>query len=355
VDFGGGLERIAAAVYNDPDVFKIDVFFESRIVIEETISNHYENEQQSIRIILDHTRAAMFLIEAGVTPSNKGQGYILRRLIRRSVAHARKLNIELEKLFSGELIHFFKSAYPQEMFTKNDIAKVFIEEVAKFAVTLEKGLREFEKLDQIDGKTAFDLFQTYGFPLELTLELAQEKGQEVDVEEFKKAFEIHQEKSRSASAGTFKGGLADQSEKTTALHTATHLLHSALRTVLGEHVQQKGSNITAERLRFDFTHDAKLTDDQIAEIQNLVNEQIDKNVSVTKKMMTLEEAKSSGALAFFGEKYGDNVSVYTIGDFSKEVCGGPHVTKLSELQGHVTITKQDSVSSGVRRLYAEIH
>ena len=329
VDFGGGLERIVAATNNDPDMFKIDVFSEIINKTEEVSGKSYAGNKVSMRIVADHLRAAEALIADGVVPSNKLQGYVLRRLIRRSAVKLR----DLEKI------------------TDN---KVIIEEVEKFTKSLDQGLKEFEKLAVINGKVAFDLYQTYGFPLELTLELAQEKGLKVDVDEFKEAFEEHQEKSRTQSAGVFKGGLMDHSKETTRLHTATHLLHAALRKVLGEHVTQKGSNITHERLRFDFTHDKRLSDEEIKEIEDTVNEQIDRDLPVSFEVMTLEEAKQKGALANFTQKYGEKVKVYSIGDFSKEVCGGPHVTKLSEIAGRVRITKEESVSAGIRRIYAVI-
>lgn len=364
VDFGGGLERLSAATINNPDVFRIDIFGDVIDHIAKDIDKKYDEvkNSHSIRIIADHIRAAVFLIAGGVTPSNKQQGYILRRLLRRSILKAQQLRGDISQplgedfynVIVDKYISKYAEVYPHLLEQQKFIYSVVADENEKFGKSLARGLREFEKSIGINGKVAFDLFQSHGFPFELTLELAQEKGQKVDVEEFKKEFEKHQEKSRTASAGTFKGGLADQSEKTTALHTATHLLHSALRKVVGDHVQQKGSNITSERLRFDFVHDAKLTDEQIKQITKLIDEQIDKDLAVTRQEMTLSEAKEKGALAFFGEKYGDSVSVYSIGDFSKEVCGGPHVARLSALGGHVTITKQDNVGAGVRRVYAEI-
>lgn len=364
VDFGGGLERLSAATINNPDVFRIDIFSDVIDHIAKDIDKKYDEvkNSHSIRIIADHIRAAVFLIAGGVTPSNKQQGYILRRLLRRSILKAQQLRGDISQplgedfynVIVDKYISKYAEVYPHLVEQQKFIYSVVADENEKFGKSLARGLREFEKSIGINGKVAFDLFQSHGFPFELTLELAQEKGQKVDVEEFKKEFEKHQEKSRTASAGTFKGGLADQSEKTTALHTATHLLHSALRKVVGDHVQQKGSNITSERLRFDFVHDAKLTDEQIKQITKLIDEQIDKDLAVTRQEMTLSEAKEKGALAFFGEKYGDSVSVYSIGDFSKEVCGGPHVARLSALGGHVTITKQDNVGAGVRRVYAEI-
>jgi alanyl-tRNA synthetase len=296
-----------------------------------------------MRIIADHLRAANAMAENGVVPGNKLQGYVMRRLIRRAVLKMKNLK--------GEII-----TSDFEGLTKS---KAILQEIDKFQKTLDKGLREAEKIDKIDGQKAFDLYQTYGFPLELTIEIFEEKGQKIDKEEFQNAFEQHKEKSRTASAGKFKGGLADHSEETTGLHTATHLLHASLHKVLGDKVSQKGSNITAERLRFDFTYPQALTEKQIKQVEDLINQQIDKDLVVNMQTMTLEEAKKSAALAFFGDKYGEKVNVYTIGNpqgewFSKEVCGGPHVKKLSELGGHVRITKEQGSSAGVRRIYAVI-
>lgn len=328
VDFGGGLERITAALNNDPDVFKTDIFSEAIKKLEVLTDKSYKDEAKNFRIIADHLRASEALIKSGVIPSNKQHGYILRRLIRRVAAKTDSI----DKLTSNQVI---------------------LEEVDKFKITLAKGLKEVEKIKKIDGKMAFDLYQTYGFPLELTIELFAEKGQAVDTETFKKEFEKHRDLSRTASAGTFKGGLADHSEETTKLHTATHLLHKSLRTVLGEHVSQKGSNITAERLRFDFSHPQKLTEDELRKVEDLINEQIEKKLPVSFSEMPFEEAKKKGALAFFGEKYGERVKVYKIGDFSMEVCGGPHVQN-SKLLGRVRIDKQEKLGSNLIRIYASL-
>lgn len=363
VDFGGGLERLAAATNNEPDVLKIEVFSNIIHEIEAQVGKKYEEDRESFRIIADHIRAATFLAKSGVIPSNKLHGYVMRRLIRRAALKARKLkdNIIDPTVFSqavNEIVSYYQDVYFAEG-DSEQIVTVINDEVTKFSNTLEKGYREVSKIGEIDGKGAFDLYQTYGFPLEITIEIFQEKGQSINVDEFKKAFSEHQDKSRSGAAGVFKGGLMDHSTETTRLHTATHLLHAALRQVLGEHVSQKGSHITHERLRFDFTHPTKVTDEEIAKIQDLINEQVDKDLPVTMDVMTIDEARASGAVAFFGDKYGEKVNVYTIGDpvgewFSKEVCGGPHVTKLSDLSGHVTITKEESVAAGVRRIYAVI-
>jgi alanyl-tRNA synthetase len=352
VDFGGGLERLVMATENLSDIYKTHIFKSLVNKVEKVSGRKYsedDNVTKKIRIISEHIRASEALIKADVEPSNKAQGYILRRLIRRSAVSMRNLKDKLDKTdlsFSED----------------NNINEIIQKELEKFMGTLDKGLREVNKINKIDGKKAFDLYQTYGFPLEITEEIFEEKGQKINHEQFEREFNKHRESSRTASAGKFKGGLADHSEETTRLHTATHLLHQALREVLGNHVSQKGSNITHERLRFDFTHTEKLSEDEIKKVEDLINKQIDKNLKITTATMTLKEAKAAGALAFFGDKYDEKVSVYSIGDysaepaevFSKEVCGGPHVSSLSELGGRVKITKQDSASAGVRRIYAQI-
>jgi len=328
VDFGGGLERISAALNNNPDVFKTDIFNKTINKLEEITNSTYEKNIKNFRIIADHLRASEALTKNGVVPSNKQQGYILRRLIRKI---ATKLN------------NF-------ELLTKN---KVILEELVKFKSTLEKGLKEVEKIEKINGKLAFDLYQTYGFPIELTIELFEEKGQKVDMKEFKKEFEKHKEMSRSTSVGMFKGGLADHNEETTKLHTATHVLHASLREILGNGVTQKGSHITSERLRFDFSYPEKLTDEELEKVEELMNKQINSSLPISFSEMSLNKAKSLGALHFFDGKYGEKVKVYSIGDFSREVCGGPHVGNTNEL-GRAKIIKQEKVGSGVVRIYLKL-
>jgi alanyl-tRNA synthetase len=359
VDTGMGLDRTATVLAGLTDNYQNDLFKPAleRLLKIRKIELNYDESPKPFRIILDHLRAAVFAVSDGVIPSNKERGYILRRLIRRAIVQSKKLGLEghewiLEIL--STLVQPYSEAYPEVIGNIEKISKEIILEVDKFEKTLDKGLKEVEKIEKIDGKIAFDLYQTYGFPLELTIELFAEKGQTIDEEQFKAEFVKHQDLSRTQSAGTFKGGLMDHSDETTRLHTATHLLHKALREVLGEHVQQKGSNITHERLRFDFVHDQKLTEEQKHQIENLVNQEIDKDLPVSFKTESLEEAKAEGALAFFGERYAEQVKVYSIGEFSKEVCGGPHVSHLSELGGHVTITKEESLGAGVRRIYAVI-
>jgi len=367
VDFGGGLERIAMAVNDEPDMFRIDFFASSMGILNKgtklVVYGNDENEDKSARIILDHLRAAVNIISEGITPSNKQQGYILRRLLRRAAYHLGKFVPEgisgggLSNVASG-----FRKLYPLVDKRWDEIAGVIDEEGIKFDKTLREGKKRLvdaiEKKKEINGNLAFDLYQSYGFPLELTLEILSEKGikfEDKDKRTFEEEFEKHKESSRTASAGMFKGGLAESGEDVTKLHTATHLLHASLRKVLGEHVSQKGSNITAERLRFDFSHPQKLTDDQIKRVEDLINGAIDASLPVSCEIKTLDEAIKEGALHFFAEKYGEKVKVYTVGDpegefFSKEVCGGPHVDNTSSI-GRVRIIKQEKVGAGVVRIY----
>ena len=304
----------------------------------------------------------MMIICDGGRPSNIDRGYVLRRLIRRMIRHMNKLEIDLNDLSTLIDINVenLKEMYPELEKNKETIKSVIIEEKNKFVKTLSHGEREFEKeikkleeqnIDTIPGKIVFRLYDTYGFPPEVTKELAEENGLKINLDEFDKLFKEHQEKSRQGAEQKFKGGLADQNEKTISYHTATHLLHEALREVLGEHVKQSGSNITEERLRFDFTHPQKMTKEEIQKVEDLVNEQIQKDLPVTCEEMTYEDAKKSGAIGLFTDKYGDKVKVYTIGDFSKEICGGPHVTHTGDM-GTFKIKKEESSSSGIRRIKA---
>lgn len=368
VDTGMGVERTITILQGKNSVYDTELFTPIISKIEELSGLKYkdnEDNDQSIRIIADHIRTTVFLLgdQRGVLPSNLGQGYILRRLIRRAVRHARKLNIpehDLSKL-AAVVIDEYKDIYPELKENEKIILSELPKEEDKFLKTLEKGEAEFLKMlpnllrgknPVIPGRLAFKLYDTYGFPIELTKELAREKGISVDEEGFAKAFEKHQEASKGdLQAGVAKGGLADHSEETTALHTATHLLHKALRTILGEHVQQKGSNITAERLRFDFIHPEKMSDEEIKAVEDMVNNAIKSDYKVVKEVMSLEEAKRRGAIAFFDSKYGEEVSVYSVGDYSMEVCGGPHVEHTGNM-GKFKITKEQSSSSGVRRIRA---
>ncbi|MBW1821607.1 MAG: alanine--tRNA ligase, partial [Deltaproteobacteria bacterium] len=308
---------------------------------------------KSERIIADHIRSAVFILADGIVPSNLEQGYVLRRLIRRAIRYGKKIGIEEQftHKIAEVVIEKMKDEYPELKKNKDLIVEQLIQEEEKFSKTLEKGLKEFENRKKIDGKEAFVLFSTYGFPFEMTKELAKEKGIEVDEKEFQKEFEKHQELSRTATTGKFKSGLADDSEQVTKLHTATHLLLAALREVLGNQVTQKGSNITGERLRFDFSHPEKVTPEQIKKVEEIINEQIKKDLPVICEEMSLEEAKERGAVGVFESKYGDRVKVYSIEDFSSEICGGPHVDSTGKL-GSFKIKKEESSSAGIRRIKA---
>jgi len=387
IDFGGGLERLLAAVINTPDIFKTSAFFSIIEKIEKISNKTYASNEKAFRIIADHLKAASMILgdEKGITPSNTGAGYVLRRLIRRAVRYGRLLKIKDVFTFKiAELvIEMYKDAYPEVKKNKDFIINQLILEEEKFAKTIEEGLKEFNKWYQkpksywleeeeekqeekeknilqelkteppkiMPGFVAFRLFSTYGFPLELIIEEAKNRGLEVDIKDFNKEMEKHQELSRTASAGMFKGGLTDTSEQTTKLHTAAHLMLAALRQVLGPDVYQKGSNITPERLRFDFSYGQKMTPEQIKQVENIVNEQITKNLPITSREMPADEAIKQGAMGVFGHKYGDKVKVYSIGDFSKEICGGPHVANTGEL-GRFKIIKEESSSAGVRRIKA---
>ena len=359
VDTGLGLERMAMLLQKVETPFDTELF---KPVMEELEKLEKIDDIKSRRIVAEHLRSSIMIIADGGRPSNIDRGYVLRRLIRRMTRHMSKLQIDLENISDliDLTINNLNEMYP-ELQTKRDIIKnVIIEEKDKFIKTLGHGEKEFEKVinklehenkNVIDGKTIFKLYETYGFPPEITADLAQEKGYKIDLTEFDKLFKEHQEKSRLGSEQKFKGGLAEQNEITTAYHTATHLLHQALRNVLGDHVKQSGSNITTERLRFDFSHPEKMTPEQIKQVEDIVNEQIKRDLNVVSEEMPLEEAKKSGAIGLFENKYGDTVKVYTIGDFSKEICGGPHVKHTGEL-GHFKIKKEESSSAGIRRIKA---
>ena len=360
VDFGGGLERITAAVNKDADVFKINTLSAVITKIEELSSKKYEDNMTSFRVVADHIRGAAFMIGDSVLPSNTERGYFVRRLVRRAVRHADIIEMKegALALLVEPLIAAYEGSYLELEDQKEEIKKNIQEEEERFRLTLKKGLKEFEKISSrnITGKEAFDLYQTYGFPLDITLELAKEKGVLVDTISFQEEFAAHQEISRTAAAGKFKGGLADASYATTKLHTANHLLLAALREVLGDHVHQRGSNITQERIRLDFSHPQKVTPEQVQEVENLVNVKIQENLEMVKEEMTKEEAVKLGAEMEFGIKYGDIVSVYVLKDekgnaFSKEFCGGPHVQNTSELS-QFEIIKEEAVSTGIRRIRA---
>ena len=359
VDTGLGLERMAMLLQKVETPFDTELF---KPVMEELEKLEKIDDIKSRRIVAEHLRSSIMIIADGGRPSNIDRGYVLRRLIRRMIRHMNKLEINLDELSTLIDINVenLKEMYPDLEKNKETIKSVILEEKDKFVKTLSHGEKEFTKAmnyakqngkNKIDGKIVFRLYDTYGFPPEMTQELAKENNIEIDLEEFNKLFKEHQEKSRLGSEQKFKGGLADQNEKTIAYHTATHLLHQALRTVLGEHVKQSGSNITEERLRFDFTHPQKMTKEEIQKVEDLVNEQIKKDLKVTCEEMNYEDAKKSGAIGLFTDKYGEKVKVYTIGDFSKEICGGPHVTHTGDM-GRFKIKKEESSSSGIRRIKA---
>ena len=367
VDTGMGVERTICMLQGRASVFETELFAPLMAKIAELSATPPSDEavvQRARRIIADHLRTATFILgdpRGGVKPGNLGANYVLRRLIRRAVRYAKVLGIGpgFARTLAGIVVENYRHAYP-ELQEKRDV--IFAElsaEEERFEKTLSAGQREFDKVSgalkqhgqaQISGRTAFKLYDTYGFPLEMTVELAAEQGLTVDRAGFDEAFKKHQELSKQGDK-TFKGGLADSGEVTTRLHTATHLLQKALQMVLGAHVQQKGSNITPERLRFDFTHPDKVTPGQLAEVERIVNEQIGRNLPVTMEMMTIEEARARGAMALFTAKYGEQVKVYSAGDFSKEVCGGPHAKTTGEL-GRFKIQKEESSSAGVRRIRA---
>jgi len=367
VDTGMGIERTVAMLQGKSSVYETEIFLPLIASIEELTGLVYGSDaavDTSIRIICDHARAATFILgdPKAVTPSNVGAGYVLRRLIRRAVRHGRKIGVDTVFLSvpAAVVIGMYKHAYPELGEKADSILDELRTEEQKFFETLKKGEAEFEKMlpnllknpqKIMSGRLAFKLYDTYGFPIELTEELATEHGLTVHRQEFDESFRKHQEMSRVGSEQAFKGGLADHSDKTTAYHTATHLLQKALKSVLGDHIAQRGSNITAERLRFDFSHPDPMTIEQIAAVEKLVNEQIQADIPVSMEIMSLEEAKASGATALFGEKYESTVKVYTIGCFSREVCGGPHVERTG-LLGTFRIQKEQSSSAGVRRIRA---
>lgn len=375
VDTGMGLERTNCILQGKKSVYLTEVFQPIIKTIEKLSNYTYgtdEEKDRSVRIIADHTRSSVFILgdQKGVSPARVGAGYVLRRLIRRAVRHGMKLGID--KDFMAEVavtvVENFKIAYPELEQNKNKIFSELTSEEAKFRQTLKKGEAEFEKMlpnlmknpkKIISGKVAYNLYETYGYPLELTQELGAENGFTVDVEGFKEAEKKHQEASKTAEVGAAKGGLAEQSDVTTKYHTATHLLQQALIDVLGEQVAQKGSNITNERMRFDFTFDRPMTKEEIQKVEDIVNEKIKEDLPVTMQVMPLDDAKKVGARALFTGKYGEDVKVYTIGRdaendwFSKEVCGGPHVQHTAQI-GQFKIQKEQSSSAGVRRIRAVI-
>ena len=369
VDFGGGLERIVAASNNNPDVFRIDVFSNLIATLESVTSRSYADPKytKSFRIIADHLRASLFMIGDNVTPSNIERGYFVRRLLRRAVRHLDVLSFgkNLTELIPS-IVESYKDIYPALFGKQTEIIALIADEEKKFRKTLDAGLRELKKIaaeteknsDHISGKDAFTLFTSHGLPIDIIVELAQEnpsKGLFVDMEEFEREFKKHQEISRIGTEKKFKGGLSDHSEMSLKYHTATHLLNAALKRILGVHVNQKGSNITPERLRFDFSHGERLAPEEIGNVESLVNRKIKEALPVSFVEMTLEEAKRQNVTGVFDERYGEHVKVYSIGSptdyFSREICGGPHVENTSEL-GTFKILKEEAVSAGVRRIKA---
>jgi alanyl-tRNA synthetase len=365
VDTGMGLERVSALLQGKSSCYETELFTPLFAALDKVrgIDTALDSRQASERIIVDHLRAAVFIMADGIAPGNIDQAYVLRRLIRRAIREGRKIGIEQNFIteIAQSVIDNYAEFYPEIERQAQFIITELNTEEAQFAVTLEKGTREFEKLiakvpahithKVISGKNAFFLYETYGFPLELTEEMATEHGFNVDRKGFDKAFKKHQELSRKGAEQKFKGGLADDSVATARLHTATHLLHTALKKQLGDHVAQRGSNITADRLRFDFSNDEKVSKDILNEIEKMINEVITKNIPIECEEMSVDEAKAAGAIGLFGDRYDEKVKVYSIGDFSKEICGGPHAASTGEL-GRFKIKKEESSSRGVRRIKA---
>ncbi len=365
VDTGMGLERTLCILQGKKSVYETDLFAPIIAAIESIGNAKYgesDEATKAIRIVADHIRTSVFMIgdEKGVACSNVDQGYILRRLLRRAIRFAKNLGIGVGKLttVAEAVVEEYKDVYPELLENKNRIMTEITTEEERFEKTLQGGIKEFEKLchylvgDTISGKASFKLYDTYGFPIEMTIELAAERGLKVNVDDFNKAFEEHQKKSQQGAEQKFKGGLADHSEATAKLHTATHLMHRALKDVLhDENANQKGSNITEERLRFDFTFPRAMTPEEIAEVEKKVNEAIAADVEITCEEMTVDEAKAAGAVGLFTAKYGEKVKVYTMGKFSKEICGGPHAPRTGTL-GKFRIVKEQSSSAGVRRIKA---
>jgi len=384
VDFGGGLERLTAATLNEPDMFKTDLFIKAIKTLEalKKSGDDYKTNPKPYRIITDHLRAAIFMVADGVEPSNKERGYVLRRLIRRAMVYSRKLGMTGDEWLSNvspDLVTPYVYIYPHLREKYPEIHEIITREVDRFRKTIDEGINALKKIFnraiggrdpdnlppgmvfenniiRVNGIEIFKIYETYGLTPEIAQEVMTGWGLRFDDETMKECREEmkkHQELSRSVATGMFKGGLADKGAETTKLHTATHLLHQALRMILGNHVSQKGSNITVERLRFDFSHPTKLTPEELKKVEDMVNVQIKKNLPVTVEEMDKDDAVKSGALGFFVQKYGSRVKVYSISHFSKEICGGPHIRFTGEL-GHFTIIKEESAASGIRRIYAHL-
>jgi alanyl-tRNA synthetase len=370
VDYGGGLERIAAAAINSPDVFKISILWPIVEKLEALSDKKYDSHTNAMRVIADHLRGATFLAVDGVVPSNKEQGYVMRRLLRRAIRFAFDLGIEqnLCEQVVPVVADLYHEDYPEVAQRRQQVIDVLVREEKIFRQTLRKGIHEFSKLTAgrklLDGEVIFKLYDTYGFPVELSIEEAYAAGLEVP-ENWRHEFEHHmqaqRDRSRTATKGEFKGGLADHSEITTKYHTATHLMYRALVNVLGDHVQQRGSNITAERLRFDFSHPQKVTPEELKKVEDIVNEQIKKDWPMGWREEKTKDVLGK-VLGAFGDRYGDTVKVYTVGDpdgtnYSREICGGPHVEHtgaLAEGGKHFKILKEEATSAGVRRIKAAL-
>jgi len=361
VDTGLGLERVLAILQGVPSLYETELFKPILEKIKSLAATSFPNEF-AVRVIADHIRASVFILAEGITPGNVDQPYISRRLIRRAVRYGREIGIKGSFLgiLAETTLPTLSDVYQELEVNRDHILSALDEEEMRFQKTLKRGENEFFKAmescrhnnqDRLSGQTVFRLYDTYGFPPELTQELAEKQGLNVDMDGYQKAFEAHQQKSRQGAVDRFKGGLAEKSSETIKFHTATHLLHEALRQVLGSHVEQRGSNITVDRLRFDFSHPRKLENEEKATVEDMVNNQIQKDLPVTYTKMGIEEAQNSGAIGLFHDRYGDQVNVYTIGDFSKEICGGPHVEHTGEL-GHFRIVKEQSIGSDMRRIRA---
>ena len=359
VDTGMGVERTLAVLTGAPSVYETELFAP---IVDRVRSLARETDRYALRVVADHIRAATFILAEGILPGNLDQPYVARRLIRRAVRYGRELGIRGHFLgaLADVVVELMGDAYPELPQHRDHILTALDEEEARFQRTLERGEREFDKTverarvegqRELPGAAVFRLYDTYGFPPELTEEMARREGLSADMEGYRRAFEEHQERSRQGAAARFKGGLAERSPETTRLHTATHLLQAALRRILGEHVEQRGSNITVERLRFDFTHPTRVTPEELRAVEALVNEQIALDLPVTWREMTLEEAREAGAIGLFEGRYGDVVRVYAAGDFSREVCGGPHVEHTGEL-GRFRIVKEEGIGAGLRRIRA---
>lgn len=368
VDFGGGLERLALVSSGKSSVFETDLFSDYISILENKSGKKYKEARRSFEIIADHVRATTFLIADGGIPGNKDQGYFIRRILRRSLVHLKKLGVE-DMVFIDlveKVIDIMSPVYPHLLTNKENILKQVDEEIKRFSETLRNGMKYFAEIKVEGGnmrsEDVFSMITTYGFPLELMKEMAVEKGYKINDSEIREMIEKHRDISKAGAEKKFKSGLADTGEATVKLHTATHLLHQALRTVLGNHVEQKGSNITPERLRFDFSHPEKMTKEQISEVENIVNKQIEAGLQVFRDETTVAEAKKAGAIGLFGDKYGEKITVYSVGaplgstdtkPFSREICTGPHVKNTSEI-GKFKILKEEASSAGVRRIKAVV-